>query len=195
MLWVSKPLIVGALLLFMISKLKEQPSLRPIIVALFFSWLGDIALMYEFSWSFLAGMGAFALAQAAYIIWYLGNWRGLHLGSLVLSLALSAGALFALLTRVELPSELEFPVYAYFAIISGHLLLSAQSWAKAGVNLFPLIGTLLFVFSDWWIAWAKFGGGLKLDWHNGFVIMLTYSLAQAFIGLGIYHRLYTGSTS
>lgn len=195
MLWISKPLIVGALLLFFISKIKEHPSLKGIGIALFFSWLGDIALMYDYSWSFLAGMGAFALAQAAYIIWYLSQWRGFHLVSLIAALGLSALAFFALLSLVELPEDLELAVYAYFTLITGHFLVSAQSWAKGGISLYPLVGILLFIFSDWWIAWAKFGGGLQEDWLNSLIIMLSYSLAQALIGLGIYHRLYTGSTS
>lgn len=191
MLWLSKPLIVGALLVFVISKLKEVSGLKPIIWALLFSWLGDIALMYDYNWSFLAGMGAFALAQIAYITWYARNWKGLHLSSLMLSLVISIGALYLLLSLVSLPEDLRVPVYGYFGLISIHLTLSLQTWSRAGINVFPALGIFLFVFSDWWIAWAKFGGGLNADSHNSLIIMLSYASAQGLIALGIYHRLIT----
>lgn len=186
MLWLSKPLIISTLLFFAFSKIREGKAfLMPLIPALVFSLFGDVALMFQQSPAFLIGMGAFALAHISYSYWYLKQGSGLKWQAFILALLLSLGAMYLLLQLVVLPEELSIPIYAYFGLLSLHFILSAMAWQAQKISIWPLLGIALFIFSDWWIAWSKFGGGLDEHWHNRFIIMLTYGLAQGLILLGI----------
>ncbi len=186
MLWLSKPLIVGSLLLFTLSKNREgYKALGPIIIALFFSLAGDIALMFNEQAAFLIGMGSFALAHIFYIIWYLRLRSGLNLKALLLGVTISALALYLLEYYTSIPTDLSIAVYIYFALISLHMIFSLMAFAQKTITPYPIVGILFFVFSDWWIAWSKFGDALEEQWHNRLVIMLSYAIAQALICIGI----------
>ncbi|WP_421754258.1 lysoplasmalogenase family protein [Croceimicrobium sp.] len=189
MLWLSKPLILVSLLLFAFSKIREGAGfLMPLIPALVFSLFGDVALMFQQGPAFLIGMGAFALAHIAYSYWYLKQGTGLKWQAFVIALVLALAAMYALLQLVILPEELSIPIYGYFGLLSLHFILSAMAWQAQKISIWPLLGIALFIFSDWWIAWSKFGGALDEHWHNRFIIMLTYGLAQGLILLGIIAR-------
>ena len=186
MLWLSKPLIVGSLLLFTLSKNREgYKALGLVIIALFFSLAGDIALMFNEQAAFLIGMGSFALAHIFYVIWYQRIKPGFNLKGLFVGLSIAALALYLLESYTNIPADLSMAVYIYFALISVHMIISLIAFAQKLINWYPLVGILLFVLSDWWIAWSKFGDALDEQWHNRFVIMLSYAVAQALISIGI----------
>jgi len=186
MLWLSKPLIVISLLLFIFSKSREGYKLLvPIIAALLFSLLGDVALMFKVQSAFLLGMGSFALAHIFYIIWYLRIKPSFNLKGLFLGLIIAALALYLLESHTSIPADLSIAIYIYFALISVHMIISLIAFAQKLINWYPLLGILLFVLSDWWIAWSKFGDALEEEWQNRLVIMLSYAVAQALISIGI----------
>lgn len=70
---ISKPLLMASLLLFYISKTEFllEKAKWWIIGAIFFSLLGDTLLMRVEQEFFLLGMGAFAIAHLAYIIFFI----------------------------------------------------------------------------------------------------------------------------
>lgn len=189
MLYLSKPLILGSLLVYSYSRIKDYPkSWLWLLPALLFSLLGDIALMFTEQSAFLIGMGSFALAHLSYILFYGQQKPKLRVLPVVLALVIAVFSISLLLNWVTLPKDLELPIYGYFLFLSIHLVYSALAFADKQVNHWPLIGILLFIFSDWWIAYSKFGGGLDEHWHNRVIIMLTYGLAQAAIVLGLFSK-------
>lgn len=186
--WLSKPFIIGGLLLFFLAKVSEQKlkGLNRIAWALLFSLAGDILLMYkDEEHFFLLGMGAFSLAHLFYILWYLKVKPKLNVGASFGSLLLAAFGLWSLLAVVEIPYELENPIYGYFALLSIHLFLAANAWRRTLQNYLALLGIVLFIFSDWYLAYTKFGGGSPVVWLNPMIVMLSYSAAQGFIVMGI----------
>lgn len=186
MLWLSKPLLLVSLLAFAWhKKANSKQDLSAFIAALFFSLVGDIALMIPDKMYFLLGMGAFALAHLAYILHYLKKGLKWNFPVLISAVVVLAIAFFGLITLIDLPEELRLPVYLYFVIIGGHFIISALAFKSGKINLYPLIGILLFLFSDWWIAYHKFGDALAVDWHNNLLIMLSYAAAQGLIVLGV----------
>lgn len=186
MLWLSKPLLVLSLLAFAWHKKAEsKQDLRALMAALFFSLLGDIALMFQEKLYFLLGMGAFAIGHLAYIFYYLKKglkWNTVVVFAVVMVLAAS---FFGLINLIVLPQELSLAVYLYFVIIGAHFIISALAFKSAKITLYPLLGILLFLFSDWWIAYHKFGEALSVSWHNNLIIMLSYAAAQGLIVLGV----------
>lgn len=185
MLYLSKPLILGSLIVFLISQIKELPKFwQWLVPALILSLAGDIALMFPHQLAFLIGMAAFALSHLSYLIFY-GNLKAKFRALPVLIAAVLAGVSMALLLQqVQLPADLQIPIYAYFAFLTLHLCFSALAFADGKINYWPLIGIGLFIFSDWWIAFSKFGGGLDVFWQDRLIIMSTYGAAQGAILLG-----------
>lgn len=184
----SKPLILGGLLLFFLAKVREQKlkGLNRIAWALLFSLGGDILLMNkENAHYFLLGMASFGLAHLFYILWYLKVKPKLNVVASLGSLAFAALGLWSLIALVEVPYELESPIYAYFTLLSIHLFLAANAWRHRIQNYLALVGIGLFIFSDWYLAFDKFGGGSPVVWLDPMIVMLSYAAAQAFIVMGV----------
>ena len=67
---VCKPLIMPALGAYYFAASKEGGHLaRPVVAAIVFSWIGDVCLMFQDNneMYFVAGLGAFLIAQLCYI--------------------------------------------------------------------------------------------------------------------------------
>jgi uncharacterized membrane protein YhhN len=185
MLYLSKPLIIISLILFAQSKLRAYAKYWLLLLpALVFSLIGDLALMFSEAPAFLIGMGAFALAHLFYILLYAK--AGLRFKPIPIfgAVAFAGLSLYLLLLKVELPSDLQIPIFAYFGFLALHLIFATLSYTERKL-IWPLIGIALFIFSDWWIAYSKFGGGFEEHWHNRILIMFTYAVAQGAIILGL----------
>jgi uncharacterized membrane protein YhhN len=186
MLWLSKPLIIASLLIFTVSKIREGVlGVKLLAFALAFSLFGDVALMLTGENAFLIGMGFFTLTHLFYIFWYFKNGILWRLLPIVLVLVVSSAALWLLLQMTILPNNLEWAIYTYFVIITLHLGFSVMSTISWKIKMGPVIGIVLFIFSDWWIAWDKFGDALQPAWINPVIIMFTYALSQALIILSL----------
>lgn len=183
--FVTKPLLMAWLLVYFISITGSGAAYRkPVIAALFFSWLGDVFLMQSDSGFFMAGLASFLLAQLLYTWIFLNarkqlnivkRWNPLVLVAILLYIIVLYSALFR-----TLPNELRVPVLLY-AIAIGSMLASAfhvyvKPLAKPALLL--IIGAALFVLSDSLLAINQFIEPFPLA---GVGIMLTYGLAQLFI--------------
>ena len=65
--YITKPMVLLGLLLFMVLRVPITPARLPILLGLVFSLLGDIFLIPKGTRWFLAGMGAFSITQLMYI--------------------------------------------------------------------------------------------------------------------------------
>lgn len=194
--YIFKPLIMPCLaLLFIYPKATDlevdrKKFNRLILFGFFFSWLGDIALMFDklnpnF---FLVGLSNFLLAHIFYIFAF---WQSAKNSSsptllsqkpyLFAPLLVYGGGLFYLL----LPNLQGFtaPVLVYSVVISLMACFALNRKNRVNSRSFNLIfyGSLLFVVSDSLIALNKF---LLAIPYNGFWVMLTYMLAQYLIMRG-----------
>ena len=155
-------------------------------MALFFSWLGDILLMFQEKdpLFFLLGLSSFLSAHIFYIIFFhrvrikekvKGNpW-------LLLIVAIYYVGLITLLSPYL--GEMKMPVLIYGIVISLMFMLAMHmlsvSYKPAGQWM--MAGALLFVITDSTLAINKFYQGFEIA---GAVIMVTYGLAQLFITEG-----------
>jgi uncharacterized membrane protein YhhN len=194
--WISKPLILPFLFLYFFSSTNavSSPLKKWIYFALFFSWAGDVLLMFqgENELFFLLGLSAFLLAHIFYILYFHfvrirekipGN--GWYLLFLLIY--------YSVLMRKLSPylGELTIPVRVYGLVISIMLLMAMHMTSlrlkNAGWSM--LTGAALFVLSDSVLAINKFYQPFDLA---GLVIMLTYGAAQYFIVKGAIEYLRTG---
>ena len=183
--FICKPLLMPVLGAHLFSKTADTNSrLRAwLVVALFFSWAGDVLLLFQENASifFLLGLSAFLLAHICYI----GFFHSVRVKENVKSnlwLLLVVVIYYAVLISILSPflGPMKLPVRVYGIVISFmfmlamHMLFIQQK--KAG--RWMMWGALLFVISDSALAINKF----YLPFEGaGLVIILTYGLAQLFI--------------
>ncbi len=191
---VSKPLLIPLLVTFFQSKVVATSTIKNwVLAALFFSWVGDVLLMFvpKNEIFFLLGLSAFLLAHICYIIFFhkiklLEKITGR--AWLLLPVVVYYGLLIYLLSphllEMKLPVQIYGLVISFMFMLALHMLFIVNK--KAGVLM--MVGALLFVLSDSILAINKFYHPFKIA---GVLIMLTYGLAQYFIVKGALAYLST----
>ncbi len=184
---ISKPFLLLSLLGFYV--LAADPVALAVVLALLFSWLGDVLLIPKGVKWFTAGGIAFMVSHAFFIAGYCRDIDFAAIpGALIVLLALgftvTVAILFAKL-RPHLPKALFYPMFFYlllngamncFAIFRCISLPSAATLTTA-------IGAALFFVSDSSLFFVRFNKESRLKTH--FLVMLTYSLGEFLIVLGL----------
>ena len=196
LVFISKPLLMPALALWMFSETKPVRFVRGAWLAgLAFSTLGDILLMVRAEGKgeifFVLGLGAFLLAHVFYIgaLWFLLQGKSGYLRQNPLWVIPFALYLLALLGWLwpGIPAGLHFPVGAYGIVITAMALSVMQLRSHVPSTVFQIMmsGAILFVLSDSLLAMGKFG---NISTGN-ISVMVTYILGQALLTLGIMRLL------
>lgn len=185
--YLTKSAILLSLLVFFIKKSThlDKRTRNGMILALLFSLLGDILLMFvsKSSHFFTGGLIAFLLAHIMYIVIFLKkkNLKQSYYIFTVLLIIYASGLFY--LIKNDLGGML-VPVILYIVVILS-MALSAFIREKQLNNasyFLVLLGAILFVISDSILALNKF---YKPILYPQVSIMLTYGLAQFLITLGI----------
>ena len=179
----SKALIIPALMGYVWKS--HSPS-RLYLVALFFSWLGDLFLIPSGTSFFIIGIASFWGTQLLYCRLMLNHlegplWEQLKKKKALLPLFLLGGYLFFMLVLMSPRlGVLKIPVtfYALTLSVTGFLGVLMAIEKKTKTALFLAIGCLLFVISDSMIAFDAFYFSQKVF---GPWVMATYIPAQFLI--------------
>lgn len=179
----SKALIIPALMGYALNR---YDTARVYLMALFFSWLGDLFLIPSGTAFFITGIAAFWITQLLYCRLMLkhlkGNlWEQLKKKKALLPLLLLGSYLLAMLVLMfPRLGVLQIPVnlYALTLCTTGFLgvLVALEKGTKSAI--FLAIGCILFVISDSMIAFDAFYFSEKIF---GSWVMATYIPAQFFI--------------
>jgi uncharacterized membrane protein YhhN len=183
--YISKPLIIPALIGYFLSQTGSVASSlkRWIIAALFFSWGGDVLLMFQPKDEifFLLGLSSFLLAHIFYIIFFhhVRVREGIKSNPWLL-LVVTVYYITLIVWLSPYLGEMKLPVRIYGIVISFMFMLAMHMLfiknKRAGQWI--MTGALLFVMSDSVLAINKFYQPFELA---GVLIMLTYGFAQLFI--------------
>ncbi|MCI4668650.1 MAG: lysoplasmalogenase [Bacteroidia bacterium] len=194
----SKSLLMPLLMFYYINN-KGGASKRLqnwVLLALIFSFSGDVWLMFEGLLFFLLGLGSFLIAHVCYIVIFLSGQKNAAIKPvlirkpwLILPFLLYAAAL--IYTIYPGLGDMKIPVFVYAGVICLMSLTALNRITSQNRNSFRLVfvGAILFMLSDSLIALGKFAGeSMSLPYHS-FWIMLTYGIAQYMIieGLIIEH--------
>ena len=182
---ISKPLLVPVLMFYFLlqTRLVISGLKLWIILALFFSWVGDILLLFDQKGPifFLLGLSSFLIAQVFYIIFFHNIRMKEYIRGNALFLLLVVvyyGILISLLSpylgEMKLPVRIYGVVISFMLMLAMHMLFSRNK--KAG--WWMMIGAILFVTSDSLLAFNKFYSPFN---YAEIIVMLTYGLAQLFI--------------
>jgi uncharacterized membrane protein YhhN len=188
----SKPALTIILLLMTLLTAPRGRSVikAMLITALLCSLAGDLLLLFESRAAnyFMAGIGAFLLAQLAYSIALaqLRSLKGIRFRPIALVPVLAYYLCLIALLWDHL-GALRIPVLVYGAVISTMLAIALQlarlKNRRSAALLFS--GALLFVLSDSALALNRF-----YEPFNGasLLVMGTYGLAQLFLSLGLLNH-------
>ena len=193
--FIAKPLLVPALILLLLYTKSIVPGKTVLLTGLFFSWLGDVFLMFEYKYAlfFIFGLASFLTTHTFYIIYFLriksDNISLLKKQPLFIVLVLAYGLCLVWLLYPHL-GGLKLPVMVYAAIICTMLLCSLHIFLKINKKAagLYLMGAAAFVLSDSLLAFDKFYQPFA---YAGVFIMLTYCAAQYFIVRGFTEQTTT----
>jgi uncharacterized membrane protein YhhN len=180
--YAAKPLLMPALIILAFTAIQATRGKNIILTALFFSWMGDLFLMFENTNPpfFIFGLASFLATHILYIIYFAGFKNNrvslLKKQPLLIVAVLLYGASLVWLLFPKL-GNLKIPVLVYATVICTMQLYSTHAFNKVNkkaARLF-LSGALLFVLSDSVLAINKFHLPFAAA---GAIIMLTYCAAQ-----------------
>lgn len=184
-----KPLLLPILIAAVVVT-ENFPTKKILLIALTFSWVGDIILLFADKGElyFIFGLVAFLLSHVVYIALFskqqntrtYNNKSVLWLGSLIILIYF----IFMITTLFPKLGPLKIPVVVYAIVITTMLFIAFKGslkWATPANN-YILIGAILFVSSDSILAFNKFYAPIT---QASFYIMITYCMAQYFIVAGI----------
>ena len=184
---ITKPFILLSLIGFYI--LAARAPAAAIILALLFSWLGDVLLIPKGVKWFTAGGIAFMISHAFFIA---GYWKDVDFSRIGLPLILALAVFFAAAVafifsklKPHLPKALFYPMFLYL-LINGAMNCFAIFRCVSdptAATLVTAIGAALFFISDTSLFFVRFKKESRLKTH--FLVMLTYSLGELLIVLGL----------
>ena len=183
----TKPFILLALLGF--YAFAADNVLTFIILALLFSWLGDVLLMpHGIKW-FAAGGVAFMISHLFFILGYSRDIDFASVNAFVVIIL----ALFFICTvcfifsrlKPHLPKILFYPMFLYLLINGAMNCFAVFRFLSCpgASTITTCIGAILFFISDTALFFVRFKKDGRLKTH--FLVMLTYSIGELLIIIGL----------
>ncbi len=189
--YMVKPLIMIWIGLYFLLYKKKKEFTVPVLIAFFFSWMGDNFLMFSGNNElfFFAGVGGFFIAQLTYIYTFATFKEKAGKGFLQKNLALVIPFIIYvsgiyILMFPDLEGLMKPIILVYALSLIGMSMAALNRKERVGQSSFKLVfmGSLLFLASDSMIALNKFYAEFTLA---GFWIMITYIAAQYLIMRGL----------
>jgi uncharacterized membrane protein YhhN len=187
--WFLKPFLIPFLLLA-VYFCGDFPSKKFLSVALTFSWMGDVILMFADKGEiyFMLGLAAFLISHIAYIILFSKQLRiNSFRNKAIFWVGITAIIVYLIVMLLLLSptlGDLKVPVFIYAIVLSTMLLFAFKGylkWSKPA-STYILLGAVIFVSSDSILAFNKFYEPIPF---GSFLIMATYIIAQYLIVVGI----------
>lgn len=183
----TKPFILLLLLAFYC--LSAETVSVTVVLALLFSWLGDVLLIPSGIKWFTAGGISFMISHFFFILTYagltdFGRVGGAFVFLLPLLFLVSTLIIFKYL-KPHLPKPLFYPMLLYLLINGGmNCFAWFRSMSTAGLAaVITAVGALLFYVSDSSLFFVRFDKESRLKTH--FLVMLTYAIGEFLIVLGL----------
>lgn len=196
----SKPILIPLIMWFYWASVGSSSRFaRLFLTALFFSWLGDLFLLFEDrnNLFFIFGLSAFLTAHILYIRYFTqtrSNSPSFFKKRPVMFLAVVAYVVELLFILWPKLGALRIPVMVYALVIGTMLTLALWQYGKLenGTAIRFIIGAFLFVLSDSALALNRFYQPYPL---GGAFVMISYVAAQTCLAMGSISHLRSSCTS
>jgi len=177
-----KPLLMPLLLIWMALEIPSGKRPGAIFAGLFFSWLGDIFLMFDKTYPlcFILGLASFLLTHILYTTWFFSRQKTMATNSKRWYFAIPVFGYATLLVALLYPDlgSLKVPVMLYAFVISLMLISTIVFPYVKHTRLFLISGAIWFVVSDSLLAINKFSFPVPLA---SAMIRISYAVAQFLI--------------
>lgn len=183
----TKPYILPALIgIYCFSTASIRAT---VVLALLFSWIGDLLLIPKGVKWFTAGGISFMVSHFFFVLSYLyevdfSRIPVVWLIILPVFFLITVSIIFHYL-RAHLPKQLFYPMYLYL-LINGTMNCFAIFRFLSNPDMrgiITVIGAVLFFISDSSLFFVRFKKDSRLKTH--FLVMLTYSIGELLIVLGL----------
>ena len=183
----SKPFIIFSLLLFYCFS--AEPIKATVVLALIFSWIGDILLIPDGIKWFTAGGISFMISHFFFVLSYMQDVDFSKINPIVVAVLgiFFFTVVFFIFRRLKplLPKALFYPMYLYLLINGAMNCFAIFRYLsnKDLAGIITVIGAALFFVSDCSLFFVRFDKNSRLKTH--FLVMLTYSIGEFLIVLGL----------
>ena len=184
---VTKPFILLTLLAFYC--LSAKPVMLFVVLALIFSWLGDVLLIPAGVKWFTVGGISFMVSHLFFILSYakLTDFSQVNRAAMVILpfIFICSTVIIFKYLKPHLPKALFYPMFFYL-LLNGAMNCFAwfRSMSAGGTAaVITTVGALMFYVSDCSLFFVRFDKNSRLKTH--FLVMLTYSLGELLIVLGL----------
>lgn len=183
----SKPYIILSLLLFYCFS--AEPIKITVVLALIFSWIGDILLIPDGIKWFTAGGISFMISHFFFVLSYMQDVNFSKINPIVVAVLgiFFFTVVFFIFRRLKplLPKALFYPMYLYLLINGAMNCFAIFRYLsnKDLAGIITVIGAALFFVSDCSLFFVRFDKNSRLKTH--FLVMLTYSIGEFLIVLGL----------
>ena len=185
----TKPFLLIWLLLYYVFSTDNLSVF--LVLALFFSWLGDVLLIPKGHKWFAFGGISFMFSHLFFILAYTNNFEFKDLKPVVLVIAgiVYFGTSFKIMRelRVSTPKSMIFPMFFYLmcnSTMNMFALMQMMSRKDLG-SVVAYIGAVLFFISDCTLFLVRYYKNKDIIYKKHFTVMLTYLLGEFLITLGI----------
>lgn len=183
----TKPFLITSLLGFYVLSSKDIRTVT--ILALIFSWIGDLWLMIPGVKYFAIGGVSFMISHIFFVFSYIydivfANVNKIIVVILAIFFVITVSIIFSHLKK-HLPTKLFYPMYLYL-LINGTMNCFAIFRMLSNVTtstIITCVGAILFFISDSALFFVRFQKNCKLKTH--FLVMLTYSIGELLIIIGL----------
>lgn len=184
---ITKPFILLSLLGFYVLAARSVSA--AVILALIFSWIGDVLLIPKGIKWFTAGGIAFMISHAFFVVGYLKDivFSRIPVFLIIVLAVFFTAAVSYIFSKLKphLPKALFYPMFLYL-LINGAMncfaIFRCVSIPTAS-TVTTAIGAVLFFISDASLFFVRFKKDGRLQTH--FLVMLTYSIGEFLIVLGL----------
>jgi uncharacterized membrane protein YhhN len=183
--FLTKPLIMISIMIFYFLQTKRLQNFHDklMLIAFFFSMMGDTFLMFQGEQYFMFGLGSFLITHLFYIFVFSRNRLKANWLARFSFIIFSVMMLFILQHYIS--ASLLIPIIIYMITITVMAISASERNTNSESYRMVLLGAIMFVLSDSLIAINKFVVPIPLQ---TILIMGTYILAQYLIALGFLKR-------
>ena len=193
----TMPLLLFFLILFYVTSPQEKNVY--LILALVFSWLGDLLLMGKGNTMFTLGGISFGLSHLFFIFTFTGFIIFEHVNLVFVILLFTIYAVLSYivikLVKDTTPKKMVVPMYVYLIF---NTIMNLFAFMQTGFGnrqeltfsftLVSYIGAALFFISDCVLFVVRYYKDPEAIWKKHFTVMFTYLLAELLIVLGVLYR-------
>ena len=179
----TKAALMPVLLIYYVAVAANMLTVA--LIAIVFSWLGDISLIRKDEPKFFRlGLVAFLLSHIFYLVTLVLMTHGLHIPALAASTGIALVAEFLLPKIINPPRAMRGAVIVYGIVILAMSVCALQYMVSSPSlgSVFVFAGSIVFIFSDTLMTYLSFG---KRPKYFNAITMLPYIIAQGLIIIGL----------